>query len=340
MAVNPSCLLLQIFVVSLLLALITLECSAYPHKSSDDSDSSSSSESSESSEGHAVLPTTPKATDDVAALIDQAYKNGELLRPDEWRNNRRPAGHRSLHRRTSPPQDETNRRGMINPNTKTGQRRLFNNHEGSLGETTVHSDGKIIFPTDGTLTNGGLSVNSKQVPICRGSTFCESATHYPQDLVNQAIRRNDSLKFLAGVDIIYDLGQRMGESETDVLCAAQEQVVYPKSAENKQKEWHFVVNQDNFQQGIRIEKCLNENSDCEVIDGIASGYKTSCKQKYIYRQLASITNDGDIAPDTFRFPSSCCCHAKFTGNPLTRMGLPNTASRQSQTSVPRTRRRK
>lgn len=73
-----------------------------------------------------------------------------------------------------------------------------------------------------------------------------------------------------------------------------------------------------------------EGASCNVISEIAAGYKTVCKQKYIYRELASVLEDGSIVPDSFRFPSSCCCHAVFTGNPFTRMGegIPFTSTKK------------
>ena len=35
----------------------------------------------------------------------------------------------------------------------------------------------------------------------------------------------------------------------------QEQLVYPKVAQNKDEKWLYVINQDSYMQGIRIEKC-------------------------------------------------------------------------------------
>lgn len=58
-----------------------------------------------------------------------------------------------------------------------------------------------------------------------------------------------------------------------------------------------------------------------MIDGFAEGYKTICKQKFIYRELAAVGSDGNIVKDQFRFPSSCCCHIKFIGDPAARLGL-------------------
>lgn len=58
-----------------------------------------------------------------------------------------------------------------------------------------------------------------------------------------------------------------------------------------------------------------------MIDGFAEGYKTICKQKFIYRELAAVGSNGNIVKDQFRFPSSCCCHVKFIGDPTVRLGL-------------------
>lgn len=91
----------------------------------------------------------------------------------------------------------------------------------------------------------------------------------------------------------------------------------------------------------RIRFCVrsNENVSCSMIGGSAEGYKTSCKQKYVYRQLASVLSDGTVVPDTFRFPSSCCCHASFTANPYTRMGITINDQRSQVTPVKTSRRK-
>jgi len=36
-----------------------------------------------------------------------------------------------------------------------------------------------------------------------------------------------------------------------------------------------------------------------------------CKQKFIYRELSAISEDGEIIRDYFRLPASCCCHIEF-----------------------------
>lgn len=58
----------------------------------------------------------------------------------------------------------------------------------------------------------------------------------------------------------------------------------------------------------------NEYNPCRLVDGFASGYKTMCEQKFIYRQLVAVINQDEIGPQYFRIPSSCCCHVKFVGS--------------------------
>ena len=197
----------------------------------------------------------------------------------------------------------------------------------------MQSDGKIVFP--------GEMNRNHQVPSCKGSTYCLTADNYPEDLVNNAIQQNENLKYLASVDIIPEVivANRLDVANEVTLCLATEHVIYPQGGETKDNQWKFIVNQDNFKQGVRIEECVAENASCSTIGDIAEGYKTSCKQKYVYRQLASILTNGTIAQDTFRFASSCCCHVSFTASPYTRMGV-NMQDQKSQVSPAKTRRRK
>lgn len=106
----------------------------------------------------------------------------------------------------------------------------------------------------------------------------------------------------------------MDVGDVEALCLSIERVVYPKSGETINKNWLFIVNEQNFTQGVRIETCVEEDGSCKVIDGFAEGYTTSCKQKYIYRELSALGPDGTISREYFRFPASCCCHVQFTAS--------------------------
>ena len=67
--------------------------------------------------------------------------------------------------------------------------------------TSMHrnSDEKIIFP-DGRISTSETSM--LPTLTCRKSTFCENVTDYPRQLVNAAIQRNVSLRFLESVDTV------------------------------------------------------------------------------------------------------------------------------------------
>ncbi|XP_032688039.1 uncharacterized protein LOC116852122 [Odontomachus brunneus] len=179
-------------------------------------------------------------------------------------------------------------------------------------------EGKFVFPSDDDSTS---KIDVAGPPSCRGSTFCENVIHYPRNLVDLAIQENSSLKLLTSVDVIntvFDITHRIHTSDETPLCSSDEKVVYPQSAENINNEWLYVVNQENFKQGVRVEICSNEEQKCNVIDGFADNYQTICKQKYISRELVALGSNGKIHTDTFRFPASCCCHVKYTGGPTPR----------------------
>ncbi|XP_031784890.1 protein spaetzle [Nasonia vitripennis] len=199
------------------------------------------------------------------------------------------------------------------------------NFAASGDDTAGRTDaGKIIFPSD----DGDFP--TPQFPVrphsgCENSTFCENTPNYPKEYLQAALRTNKDLKFFSSDDLVLPdvLVHRVNALPDDdaPLCEATEKVVYPKVAQSKDKEWLFVVNQEGFSQGVRVETCGKENNACNLIEGFAEGYKTVCKQKYIYRQLVALSTIGQLKPEKFRFPASCCCHIKFTGNPLgLRMG--------------------
>ncbi|XP_076752327.1 uncharacterized protein LOC143424250 [Xylocopa sonorina] len=184
---------------------------------------------------------------------------------------------------------------------------------------TRESD-RIIFPTGQT----------GRLPSCKGSTYCEYADSYPEDVVTRALQRNETLKYLANEEVIIDIEQRINMDET-VLCPSTEEIVYPREAMNKDNEWKIIINQHNFKQGVRVEKCSQESSNCKLINGFAQGYKTICKQKYVYKQLRALSAN-DVIDDNFKFPASCCCHVSFNGPSLTRIGL--SAANSGNSEIP------
>lgn len=52
-----------------------------------------------------------------------------------------------------------------------------------------------------------------------------------------------------------NITHRIDLSDEVPLCASRESVVYPKQAQNKEEKWLFIVNQDKYLQGVRVEIC-------------------------------------------------------------------------------------
>ncbi|EZA51456.1 Protein spaetzle [Ooceraea biroi] len=268
--------------------------------------------------GHPRRPSAPEAEDAVMQdLISTAYENGELLRSEQWRWDEsdeddggagRPV-QRDASKQGTVTSDETSVSSRPRDGAQGEQRASW---EASSTGTSMQSDDNIIFPTDRRFVPSPTSV-------CENSTYCEEVSNYPRQLVNAAIARNASLRFLGSIDPLSDIEQRIDSADDSPLCRYREQMIYPQSAKNKENQWLFVVNQDNLKQGIRIEVCMNDGQECSMIQDFAEGYKTSCKQKYIYRELAAVGSDGNVIKDSFRFPSSCCCHVKFVGDPQLRL---------------------
>ncbi|GAB1868614.1 Protein spaetzle [Camponotus japonicus] len=188
-------------------------------------------------------------------------------------------------------------------------------------------DSSFVFPDDVLQArsgngNGDINLIGPTADCNKQQTFCEDVLNYPKEFVNQALATNSSLLHYAYEDIL-TIAPRTDLNE-EPLCLSQERVIRPKTGQNLKNEWRFILqsNEMNFSQSVRIETCKEENSKCRMIDGFAEGYTTTCKQKYIYRELSAISENDEIVRDYFRFPASCCCHVQFNaddGNTRTRI---------------------
>jgi len=44
--------------------------------------------------------------------------------------------------------------------------------------------------------------------------------------------------------------------ELSDLCSSHQKYIYPKKAKNVNGEWHYVINTNQYRQGVTIEVCL------------------------------------------------------------------------------------
>lgn len=158
-------------------------------------------------------------------------------------------------------------------------------------------------------------LSKRAIPSCaKGSTFCETIDDYPEDHINNILQNKlDEFKSFIGTDIVKESGitHKIDGVDENTLCASYEHLAFPKAAENSEDKWFYVVNQDSYKQGIRIESCLETNGQaCAFTDQFPLGYKTVCKQKFIYRKLLAVDDKGEPITDNFKLPSCCSCVVK------------------------------
>lgn len=267
--------LCSLFTCGCIILLFVRNIHSFPHTDFDDSNSSESSESNEDEVGereiHTTRATVPiRGNHSLNSNRNHVKGNGTNLR------NYRPQN-------ISADEIAT----LIEPRFNPMQ----------------NDDGRIFFPMEGTL---------RIEPRCNSSVFCENVPNYPEDMINNAIRRNGSLQYLEIIDEILDIQPKLGPSDPDErpLCESISQIIRPQMAPSKYKGDLIVVNQPNFKQEIRIEKCVNENGECSIAgNNIPGGYRTKCVQKYIDRKLIAVTGVDKVTQELFPIPSSCCCHA-------------------------------
>ncbi|XP_046667219.1 protein spaetzle-like isoform X3 [Homalodisca vitripennis] len=91
------------------------------------------------------------------------------------------------------------------------------------------------------------------------------------------------------------------------LCSSVQRIIYPKTAATI----GFVVNDEEYRQGIKTESCVNQNSPCNIPGSLSIGYSSRCVQKYTTVTLTILnmnTTDARIViPKPFNIPSYCAC---------------------------------
>ncbi|CAG9824810.1 unnamed protein product [Phaedon cochleariae] len=159
----------------------------------------------------------------------------------------------------------------------------------------------IIFPDDEVEAPAPLRLPLiRGRPACAsGATFCEHFDRYPSHQLKHILSRHSLGKELFGMDESPDeVAGRDGSGESFV-CGSVDNTIFPK---------------------IGVNKNNNFGKPCDVIGELPEGYVTSCKQKYIYRRLLSLTDNGTPVQDTFKLPSACCCTYKRSFTFMTNFG--------------------
>lgn len=185
---------------------------------------------------------------------------------------------------------------------------------------TTYNESHVVFPD-----NNKQDITYDLVPSpCEIGVICENVSNYPHEIVERQLAKNEHLINFQNQDemdkvpMINRIGG--GGPTDDMLCDVMEQVLFPEVGLTQDGEYMYIANAGNYRQAIRIETCRKGNTPCKLIDGFASGYDTSCEQKYIYRRLLGVHRNGTLSVNSFKIPASCCCKVTFSGNTWERMG--------------------
>ncbi|KAF5298676.1 hypothetical protein FQR65_LT09656 [Abscondita terminalis] len=166
-----------------------------------------------------------------------------------------------------------------------------------------YSSAKVVFP------DSKVATKQLYIPKCEHSHYCENIEHYPYNHLSSILSGDDDYKMFFGADE-EPIENRISEYGETYLCPSIPKLVFPQAMQNRYKEWKYVINQgSDYRQGVRIETCLEENGDCKLVDP-PLGYVVSCTQKYSYRRMLSVGDNGNPEGDVFIVPTACCCSYK------------------------------
>lgn len=54
-----------------------------------------------------------------------------------------------------------------------------------------------------------------------------------------------------------NISERFDPGEEEVLCKSEEKLIYPKLAKSNNDTWLYIINHNEYRQGIRIEMCAS-----------------------------------------------------------------------------------
>lgn len=107
-------------------------------------------------------------------------------------------------------------------------------------------------------------------------------------------------------DIVDRANDMFGDHE-EHLCDSYEKVIYPTTGKTQDGSELFIFNTNDYKQGVRVSMCRNTGQPCNWATNFPNEYKTECKQQMVYRQLLSLSADGQPIKNHFEFPACCSC---------------------------------
>lgn len=141
------------------------------------------------------------------------------------------------------------------------------------------------------------------------NTFCTKDDDYPIEHIQKLLRKNiHKYADVFGSDgITTYISNRNNVYDEIELCDYYEQLIYPTSGENIDGTQLYIFNTPDKKQGVRVAMCRTTGDPCKMTESFPNGYRTACKQQYVYRELLSLSPQGVPIKDKFKFPACCSC---------------------------------
>ncbi|SPP80555.1 protein spaetzle isoform X4 [Drosophila guanche] len=197
--------------------------------------------------------------------------------------------------------------------------------QGEAQRTRQPPENPIVFPDSAVMHQMRTPeppLIKRDIPQCvedqdnhKSKSFCTEVQNYPDlSRIKGKLSQNFSNFFSDPEPVPMDISSRLGPNDEVFLCRSHRRYLYPKSGLKSDNTWQFIVNNEEFKQGILIEECENEDMPCDYSSSFPQRYKPICKQHYVMRMLASIRNTSgeelDVAQESFKIPSCCKCVLK------------------------------
>lgn len=140
-------------------------------------------------------------------------------------------------------------------------------------------------------------------------TFCTKNDNYPTEYIRKMLRTfGDKFVDVFSTDLTTnDVEFRIDGLDEVYLCDSYEKVIYPTSGKRQDGTELYIFNTDNHKQGVRVSLCQRAGHACKMTDSFPNNYRSECKQEMVYRELLSLSPEGQPVKEHFEFPACCSC---------------------------------
>lgn len=153
-----------------------------------------------------------------------------------------------------------------------------------------------------------MSSFSPDISKCAGpyEIFCSNGDNYPIDYVKYLLHKHWHMLSFAFHNDANDLNalDSVTGSEIDI-CRSSDDIIYPTSGKNMDGKNQYIINTPEHQQSVRISLCHEKSKPCKFSENIP--FKTRCEQRYVYREMLALSNNGVPIKEKFKFPAFCTC---------------------------------